>query len=418
MYNEQQKKAKQSMQVKFAQYVGRFKELVYLPEYNFINDMCLGMLKTNSVICNRIAGALNEKITVKKVCERFTRHLNKASLGETIRRTVIATQCRYFDQHTAIIVDDSDIVKSRATKMEGLKKVRDGSTGNHDQLGYDLLNIISCQSGSQGYDIKPLSSDLLAMGIEQDSLIQITEDRLVDISLASNNKGVYVFDRGYDRRSMFSIVRRHGLNYIIRSVGNRGLVVNGEEHSFLEVAKSMKLDYHYKPDKSKQHLNCSIKRVSIRLNPHPVKHPDTVETWLIVARYSQDERGRKGFFYLFCDFPSQPDLTLTEIIYKALNMYKIRWKIEEVHRHIKQTYGWEQIQLTSYTRLQNMNQLLLLAMCYLYSLKRYAITYLQAFPAIMKYTNRSWKNIYGFVYYQDLCKISHREGWILDYAKK
>ncbi|MDD2683782.1 MAG: hypothetical protein PHY21_06610 [Candidatus Cloacimonetes bacterium] len=39
-------------------------------------------------------------------------------------------------------------------------------------------------------------------------------------------------------------------------------------------------------------------------------------------------------------------------------------------------------------------------MCYLYSLQRFAYIYLQAFPAIMKYRNKDWKDIYNFVYYR------------------
>jgi len=77
-----------------------------------------------------------------------------------------------------------------------------------------------------------------------------------------------------------------------------------------------------------------------------------------IEKDSQD-----GYYYLLCDFPGQPNLTMIEIMYKALCMYGMRWRIEEVHRHFKQEYGWESIQLSSYTRLQNMNQLLPLAMC-------------------------------------------------------
>lgn len=39
------------MQVKFSQYLGMFKGKVHLSEYKFIHDICLGILKTNSVIC-------------------------------------------------------------------------------------------------------------------------------------------------------------------------------------------------------------------------------------------------------------------------------------------------------------------------------------------------------------------------------
>jgi len=400
MFDAQQKQTKQSLQVKFAQSLAIFKDIVTLPEYKAIQDMSLGMLKSQSVINLKIACSLNEKVTPKKVCERFTRHLNKKDLGPKLQSLIITKQCRNIDPDTAIIVDESDIVKSRAKRMEGLKQVRDGSTGRVDQLGYDLLNIIAYQSRGESYEIKPISSDLIAQDIDPDGIFNITQDRLVQIILSCNNRGVLVFDRGYDKRTMFRFIKDNACNYVLRSKGKRGLIVDGQEKAFNDVAKSIKLTHSYNLEKSGQYLKCGIKRVAIRLNPHPVKHPETVETWLIVARYSKDEKDREGFFYLFCDFPGQLDLSLEQLILKALKMYRMRWKIEEVHRHIKQSYGWEKIQLTSYTRLQNMTQILLLTMCYLYSLKKFAGTYIQAFPSIMKYKNKNWKKIYGFVYYR------------------
>jgi len=72
-----------------------------------------------------------------------------------------------------------------------------------------------------------------------------------------------------------------------------------------------------------------------------VKDPDTIELWLVVARYTPKHKGAKdGFFYFLCDFPNQ-DLSLETIAQKALQMYRMRWKIEEMHKHIKQEYGWE-----------------------------------------------------------------------------
>ena len=388
------------MQVKLSQYYALIKENVTLPEYKAIRDMSIGILKSESVINLKMAYSLNDKVTPKKTCERFTRHLNKKELGPKLQNSIIEKQCRGIDHDTAIIVDDSDIVKPYAKQMEGLQRIRDGSTGRVDQLGYNLVNIIAFQGQGESYAIKPLSSDLIAQDIDPDGLFYTTQDRLVQIILESRNKGVFVFDRGYDKRSMFNFVKDNGCNYIIRSTGRRGLIVDGQEKSFNEVAKSVKLTHNYSLKNKGQNLKCGIKRVGIRLNPHPVKHPEAVETWLIVARYSKDKKGREGYFYLLCDFPGQLNLSLEQIIFKALKMYRMRWKIEEVHRHIKQCYGWEKIQLTSYTRLQNMNQILLLTMCFLYSLKKYAHLYLEAFPSIMRYDNKSWKKIYAFVYYK------------------
>ncbi|MDD4310726.1 MAG: hypothetical protein PHO32_10120, partial [Candidatus Cloacimonetes bacterium] len=260
MFDVQQKQTKQSMQVKFSQFLDKFSKHFTLPEFNFLHDMCLGILKSQSVICLRVASELNEKTTLKKVCERFTKHLNKQDLGRDLESAIITEQCRGFNMETAIIVDDSD------------------------------------------------------------------------------NKGVYLFDRGYDKRNLCGLLQQNAMNYIVRSKGVRSLIVNNCEKSFMEVAKSLKLDYTYELKDSDSHFKCGLKRVSIRLNPHPVKHPETIDTWLIVARYITNKKAKDeiaknvevegGYFYLFCDFPGQPDLSKLKIIDKAIRMYKIRWKIE------------------------------------------------------------------------------------------
>ncbi|MBW6515327.1 MAG: transposase [Candidatus Cloacimonetes bacterium] len=325
-------------------------------------------------------------------------------------------QCRGIDNDTGIIIDDSDIIKSKAKKMEGLKKVRDGSTGRYDQSGYNLLNIIAFQDNGEGYEIKPISSDLISRDLEMDSISQTLEDRLVDIAITVNGKGVYIGDRGLDTRKFFSFLKQHGLNFIVRLTGKRSLIVDGNELKFIEVAKSVKFTHWFKLKGSNRQIRCGIKRVELRTDPHPKKNPETIEAWLIICRFISDEKNKSGFFYFLCDFPNQPHLSKPAIMEKVVKMYGIRWKIEEVHKQVKQDYGWEprkgllrgcfrarrsqKIQLTSYTRLKTMNQILLIAVCFLYSLKRYAYLFLEAFPSIMKYCNSRWKKIYDFIYYR------------------
>ena len=41
MFSEHQKRTKLSLQVKFGQYLGKFKNEFTLPEYKFLRDMCL-----------------------------------------------------------------------------------------------------------------------------------------------------------------------------------------------------------------------------------------------------------------------------------------------------------------------------------------------------------------------------------------
>lgn len=399
MFTELQKNVQENLQEKL--YCWLLQSLPFLtkPEFNNVCSLCLGILKSKSVIINRIAQKLNEAISLKKTCDRFYHNLQRKNLAKKIQEAILSNQCKGLDSNTAIIVDDSDIIKSKATKMEGLKKVRDGSTGRVDQNGYDLINIVACHPEKEGYQIKPLSSDLYSSGIEQDSIIQVTQERMEEIILHSNNQGVFVMDRGYDNRSMFSFFQDNSCDYIVRSEGKRNLIVNGVEKNFMEVAKAVDLKFTIKVKGKNKTFQSGIKRVKIRLDPYPKKEPETTDAWLILSRYVVPKGKKGGFFYFLCNFPNQ-NLTEKQIVEKVLNMYPLRWKIEEVHRHIKQYYGWEQIQLMTYTALQNMNQILLLAMCYLYSLREIIDKLAAAFPNILIYSKKLWKDIYYFVYYR------------------
>ena len=51
----------------------------------------------------------------------------------------------------------------------------------------------------------------------------------------------------------------------------------------------------------------------------------------------------------------------------AVQYYGMRWSIEEIHRQIKQCFGWEKIQLLKYTSLKNMNALLWIAVSFIYN---------------------------------------------------
>jgi hypothetical protein len=104
---------------KFVQHLNKFREGLILPEYHFLQDACLGILKSQSPICLKMAGSLNEKVTPKKVCERCTRYLNKEKLTARLRPRIIALQSRNFDRETVIIVDGIDIVKKR--RLNALK---------------------------------------------------------------------------------------------------------------------------------------------------------------------------------------------------------------------------------------------------------------------------------------------------------
>lgn len=84
-----------------------------------MQDKCLGLLKGETIINNKIALNLLEDHSPKDICKRFTRHLNKEDLGRRLLASIITSEYRGFDMETGIIVDESDIIKPKAKKMEG-----------------------------------------------------------------------------------------------------------------------------------------------------------------------------------------------------------------------------------------------------------------------------------------------------------
>jgi len=391
-------KMTQKLQVKFHQFLEPIEKGLSLPEQKNLKSITKGMLASGSVIVRQISQELEEPISLKKTCKRIYENLKREGLSEQLTQNLLRKQCFHLTKDSLILIDPSDIIKSESEYMEGLSRVRDGSTGKRDK-GYDLLNMIAYNKEEKGYQILPLCSEIYSKEIETDTKANITFDRLNDITVFSNNKGIFVFDRGGDSRINIEQLSSNENDYIIRSMAKRGLIVNDQELNFKQVCKSVKLNYELPGKKKGTKLLCGIKRVKIRLDPHPKKHPTTTDTWLIVSRHKSEKGKLGGFFYLLCDLPHH-QLSLDEIISKALESYRLRWKIEELHRQVKQDYGWEDMQLLSYVGLKNLNTILWIVISFMYSLKKIILQLAEAFPSFLLDKKNNLNILYGFVYYR------------------
>jgi hypothetical protein len=99
------------------------------PIQKFIFAMIYGLLAGQSCFLTEIARKLNEKIPLAKSVERLSRNLMSLEDTEAMTANYLREVKKHFDDSTILIVDDSDITKTCSHKLEGLCKVRDGSTG-------------------------------------------------------------------------------------------------------------------------------------------------------------------------------------------------------------------------------------------------------------------------------------------------
>ena len=391
-------KMSQKLQGKFNQFLEPIERGLSLPEQKFLKAISKGILGSGSVIVRQIGQQLEESIDLKKTCKRLYENLKREDLSEKLEQNLLQKQCNSLTKDSLILVDPSDLMKPSSKQMEGLARVRDGSTGKSCN-GYDLLNMIAFNPAEIGYHISPLCSVLYSKEKEIDTKANIIFDRINDIVIFSNNRGIFVFDRGGDSRINIGELSGNENAYIIRSVGKRGLIVDEKEFNFKEVCKTVELNYEFPGKKKETKLLCGIKRVKVRLDSQPKKHPNTAATWLIVCRHKSKKGKLGGLFYLLCDFPHH-QFSLQEIIAKALESYRIRWKIEELHRQVKQDYGWEEMQLMSYVGLKNLNTILWIVISFLYSLKKMVLHLAQTYPTLLMDKKKDIHILFGFVYYR------------------
>ena len=109
-------------------------------DFKFISQMIYGIYHSQSCHLSKIGRALNENITLKKTIDRLSRNLSEFEDRDILSENYLKTMKKQINDKTILIVDGSDITKTYTTKMEGISKVRDGSTGEY-KLGYHTLGI-------------------------------------------------------------------------------------------------------------------------------------------------------------------------------------------------------------------------------------------------------------------------------------
>lgn len=403
MINTQKIKMRRRLQVKLSQYVEKLSKELTKPKKKFLKEMVGGILATQKPIVRQIGQHLDESIPLKKTTKRLRYNLSSRDLNRQLSNTNARSICHSFNKDTLVIVDPSDIAKKYAEAMEGLSRVRDGSE-NKIVNGYDTLNILSVNRHNKAnYSHSLLFSDLYSYTKELDSLKNKLFDRILSIIIYGNNKGIFTFDSGYDDRKVFKFLSEHDAPFIIRSNGKRGLYINGKPKKFKDVIKDMKLKYKFKLKRKKntgketiESVSCGITDVQIPVNPHKLKHPTLISVKLFVGRYDNDG----GYWYILFSLPQHTELSEVKLTEFVLRSYKVRWKIEEVHRHIKTKYHWEDIQLNKYNRLKLLNTIFWIAIGFIYRLKTLKYAFIKSFKNIMLAECKSIHKIPSFIYYR------------------
>ena len=315
----------------------------------FVCEMLYGIQASQSVMLSAVARTLQEPIPVKKTHERLVRQLERRGLGGRLQSNLLEHAASRVGQDTLLVLDVSEVTKRYARKMQYLCQVRDGTDGEI-RPGYWTMNVVA--TDMQGTQLVPLYQKLYsadAPGFESENIEMLTAMDAVCEHTAGG--GIWVIDRGGDRREIIEPMLNARRRFIIRLQGARHLVCANKTMLAVDIAHGCPCPYAQTVVKGK---GADRKPYRISFGYRRVKLPwSERQLWMLVVK----------------EFGDTPLMLLTtealrrnrNLLWSVARSYFRRWSIEETIRYIKQSYALENVRVLRYTSLQNLYVLVLLA---------------------------------------------------------
>ncbi len=314
------------------------------PLTGFVSEMLFGIQSSQDVKLSNIARALKEDIELIRTEKRLSRNLKSAELEKELTPQLVRMGSLRIQPNTVLALDLSDIRKEYAQKMENLAMVRDGSTGELHQ-GYWLCDVTGAEVN--GSEIVPLYQKLYSAEAKDFTSENAEILEAVDlIRTHTQGRGIWVIDRGGDRKQLLEPLLDRGDRFVIRSTGTRTVIDRRKlQGSVAEVAGRCRLRHKARIIKIQDGKE---KVYDLRYGAEPIHLPGRSEQmWLVVI----DGFGEAPLM-LLTNLPiAAKD---SQSLWWIVQIYLTRWKIEETFRFIKQSYNLEDIRVMKYQRLRNL----------------------------------------------------------------
>jgi hypothetical protein len=238
------------------------------PAQKFIADMVYGLLAGQSCYLTEIARKLKENIALDKLVERLSRNLMNFEGAHQLWENYFQAVKSTFDDDTVLLVDDSDIAKSCSSKLEGLCKVRDGSSGEiMDGYWYAGVSALS------GQHKQPIPVYSRVYSSAEEDYIGNNAETLKSLAFLSSHfpqTTIRALDRGYDAGYIFDYFIPRKESFIVRMDGSRNILHKGEKVLLRKLAQRYKGKYALKFDtKDGRKLDCKISIVPVSLPNYP-----------------------------------------------------------------------------------------------------------------------------------------------------
>jgi hypothetical protein len=311
--------------------------------------MIFGLLAGKKCFLTEIARHLREKAALDKVVERLSRNLMYFDGAKDLHENYFNAVKEHFNNKTVLIIDDSDISKPCSSKLEGICKIHDGSTGLTAD-GYWTAGVSALTAEHK----QPIPVYNRIYSTNEKDYISNNAETLKSLEFLSSHfakENIRAFDRGYDAGYIFDYLIPHKERFVIR-MNDRLLLYKGDKILISNLAARYKGKYNLKFETKDGNVSdCKISVVPVSLPDYP-----SAELNLVIC-YGL---GKKPLL-LLTNVPSN-DNRLGVVITKV---YLMRWRIEEYYKFKKQGFGLEKLLVRSLKSIRNLDLLLSIAIGYI-----------------------------------------------------
>lgn len=376
------------IQNKISRYFLQLNNHISKPESRCVREMTTGILKTGTVLVNKIASGIQDNISLSQTTKRFRTHYNKSGFYKRLFSAHLHSVKTKIHHGDYILFDGSDIQKKYAKMMDGLDYVKDGDKDTIG-LGYWLLNVIHF---SKEHEITPLYNKLYSFDHGAKSENLEIKDAFDIVNSIVDKDVTRVFDRGMDRPICRDFIVADMTNFILRLKKTTKLLYKGEEMPVNKVSRKVPLIKTLTVVKTQKSKKKILKFEAGAVKVQYKTKGETHDLWLVVTK-----KVNGGYCWLLT---RSPKTDIMDIIKEAFKAYGFRWKIEEYHRHIKECYNLEDIQIKTFDGLQSMLAILTIAMSIIYSSLASLHTRLILGSGIKTMNKEVINELCNFVYYK------------------
>lgn len=307
------------------------------PRKKFYSDILYGMSKAQNTLLSDIARALEENIDLIYTIKRLSRNGAEENDLKQVHQNYLNTLKISIPDNPLVIVDESEIVKPYAEKMENLALVRDGSK-NVLEKGYPTLNF-SMASPKTKHPL-PLYNHLYSSKEEdfQSQNIEIAKGFNTVHTFLGKKKATFVMDRGYDRNTIYEYVQNIGHHFVTRLNDNRYLIHKNRRVKVPDLAKRRKGKINFKTEIQGEEYSLKVSHIKVKL---PVLQ-DMPLNMVVVYGY-----GEKPMKLL-----TNHSIKGKDDVLRILKSYITRWRIEELFRVQKEEFQLEKTRTMTLSSLR------------------------------------------------------------------